>query len=103
MTYFAVWATDNPGMLGQRLRVRDAHRARLRDPQGHAVRVIAGGPTLDDTADAAMNGSLLVIEAETIEAVRRFVAGDPYMLAGVYASVDVRRWEWALGRPVPMP
>ena len=110
MTYFAVWATDRPGMLDARLRVREAHRVRLRDPHGHAVRVVAGGPTLDSegpetptlggtAADPPMNGSLLVIEADDIEAVRRFVAEDPYQLAGVYASVEVRPWHWTLGRP----
>ena len=46
--YFAVWASDKPGMLAERQRVRDAHRARLRDPGAHAVRVRLGGPTLDD-------------------------------------------------------
>jgi uncharacterized protein len=101
MMYFAVWATDRPGMLDARLRVRDAHRARLRNPAPHPVRVVAGGPTLNDAAagDGSMNGSLLVIEAEDIAAVRRFVAEDPYQLAGVYASVEVRPWQWALGRP----
>ena len=94
--FYAVWATDHPGMLATRLRVRDAHRARLRNPGEHPVKVVAGGPTLDET-DAAMNGSLLVIEAESIEAVRRFVAEDPYAVEGVYARVEVRPWQWGLG------
>jgi uncharacterized protein YciI len=46
-----------------------------------------------------MNGSLLVVEADDIEAVRRFVAEDPYQLAKVYATVEVRPWNWGLGRP----
>jgi uncharacterized protein YciI len=96
--YYAVWATDRPGTLATRLRVRDAHRARLREPGAHPVEVVAGGPTLDD-ADASMNGSLLVVRADSIEAVRRFVAEDPYQLEGVYAQVDVRAWQWGLGRP----
>lgn len=94
--FYAVWATDRPGMLATRLRVRDAHRARLREPGDHPVKVVAGGPTLDE-ADAAMNGSLLVIEAESIEAVRRFVDEDPYAVEGVYAQVVVRAWQWGLG------
>jgi hypothetical protein len=94
--FYAVWATDRPGMLATRLRVRDAHRARLREPGDHPVKVVAGGPTLDE-ADAAMNGSLLVIEAESLEAVRRFVDEDPYAVEGVYAHVEVRAWQWGLG------
>ena len=96
--YYAVWATDKPGAGATRLRVRDAHRARLREPGAHPVKVVAGGPTLSEP-DASMNGSLLVIEAESIDAVRRFVAEDPYQLAGVYAHVEVRPWQWGLGPP----
>jgi uncharacterized protein YciI len=98
--YFAVWATDREGTQEKRLAVRDAHRARLREPGSHRVKVILGGPTLTESS-AAMNGSLLVIEADDIEAVRCFVAEDPYQLAGVYASVEVRPWNWGLGQPAP--
>ncbi len=96
--YYAVWATDSPGKFATRPQVRDVRRARLREPGGHPVKVVAGGPTLDD-ADASMNGSLLIVQAESIEAVRRFVAEDPYLLEGVYATVDVHEWQWGLGRP----
>ena len=51
-----------------------------------------------------MNGTLLVVQAESIEAVRQFLADDPYALAKVYASVEVRRWNWGLGQPaIPPP
>ena len=96
--YFAVWATDREGMQEARLAVREAHRARLRAPGAHAVTVVAGGPTLSES-DGAMNGSLLVIDAEDIVAVRRFLAEDPYELAGVYARVEIRPWQWGLGVP----
>jgi uncharacterized protein YciI len=100
--HFVVWATDREGMLSERHRVRDAHRERLRNPAGHAVKVVAGGPTLNET-DGAMNGSLLIVEADSIEAVRRFVADDPYSLGQVYASVQIRPWQWGLGRPQGVP
>jgi hypothetical protein len=56
-----------------------------------------GGPTLDDAAQ--MNGTLLVIEADHIDAVRLFMADDPYTAAGVYATVEIRPWAWGLGQP----
>ncbi len=96
--YFAVWASDRPGTLDERLRVRDAHRARLL--QGApGLRVVLGGPIEGD--DGAMAGSLLVIEADDIEKVRAFVAGDPYVQAGVYDpdSVRIHPWRWGIGRP----
>jgi uncharacterized protein YciI len=97
-TYFAVWARDRPGMLEDRKRAREAHRARLREGVP-GVRVVLGGPTLDDAGDMA--GSLLVIEATDIERVRAFVAGDPYVEAGVYdlASVQILPWHWGIGCP----
>ena len=96
--HYAVWATDRIGALPDRERVREVHRARLRNPGEHQVKVLLGGPTLDENA-VSMNGSLLVVEADDIEAVRRFIAEDPYQLANVYATVEVRPWNWGLGRP----
>ena len=96
--YYAVWASDRPGTLATRMRVREAHRARLREPGAHPVRVVAGGPTLD-ASGASMNGSLLVIQADSLDDVRAFLAEDPYQLEGVYARVEVRPWQWGLGRP----
>jgi uncharacterized protein len=96
--YFAVWGTDRAGALPDRERVRENHRAHLRNPGEHPVKVMLGGPTFEETS-GTMNGSMLVIEADSIEAVRRFLADDPYALAGVYASVDVRPWNWGLGAP----
>jgi uncharacterized protein YciI len=96
--HFAVWATDKANMLEARQRVRDLHRARLRNPGPHKVRVLLGGATLDE-GSAQMNGTLLVVEANSADAVRRFLAEDPYALNGVYASVEVRPWAWGLGQP----
>ena len=98
--YFVVWATDQEGTQAARLAVRDAHRARLREPGAHPVVVVAGGPTLSES-EGAMNGSLLVIEADDIDRVRAFVAGDPYVQAEVYdmASLQIRPWRWGIGRP----
>ena len=93
---YAVWASDAPGSGDERLRVREAHRARLRAPAPHAVQVLQAGPTLDAEA-GAMNGTMLVVQAEDIAAVRAFVEGDPYVTAGVYASVEIRPWRCGLG------
>ena len=97
--YYAIFATDKPGMLAVRERVRPAHRAYLRNAAAdHGVHVRLGGPTLDAQA-AAMNGTLLVIEAGDIDDVQRFVSGDPYMHAGIFERVDIRPWDWSLGNP----
>ncbi len=100
MTLFAVWATDHEGALPTREAVRPAHRARLREPGGHAVTVVLAGPTLDGAA-GAMNGTLLIVDAADIDAVQRFVQGDPYVTAGVYRSVEIRPFVCGLGPLAP--
>lgn len=96
MTLYAVWATDCEGVLAERERVRPAHRARLRAPGAHPVRVVLAGPTLERVA-GSMNGTLLVVEAEDAQAVHDFVCGDPYFEAGVYRSVEIRPFVCGLG------
>lgn len=93
---YAVWATDAPGSGEARLRVREAHRSRLRAPGAHPVQVLQAGATLDGSA-CAMNGTLLIVQAADLAAVRAFVDADPYVEAGVYASVEIRPWRCGLG------
>lgn len=96
--YFIVLGTDAAGKSEVRREMRPAHRAYLRNPAPHPVRVHLGGPTLsEDSRD--MNGTLLVVEAAALGDVQRFVADDPYSRAGIFSTVDVRPWSWSLGEP----
>lgn len=96
MAYFCVHAFDRPGRLDDRKRLRDSHRARLRQ-HDHPVAVRIGGPLLDD--EGAMIGTMLVIEAETRAAVEAYLAGDPYMREGLFETVTVTGFNWGLGQP----
>jgi uncharacterized protein YciI len=60
------------------------------------VLVLQAGATLDAKA-GTMNGTLLIVQAEDISAVRAFVDGDPYVAAGVYANIEIRPWRCGLG------
>jgi len=62
------------------------------------VVVRLGGPMLDD-AGATMNGTLLVIEAGSLLEVEAFMQDDPYVRAGLFASLQIRPWHWSLGNP----
>ena len=46
-----------------------------------------------------MNGSLVVIEAASLEAARAIAAGDPFAKAGLFAAVEVRPWLWTINTP----
>jgi uncharacterized protein YciI len=96
--FFAVFATDHPNSLALRQRLRPSHQAHLRATETHRVIVRLGGPTLDD-AGAAMNGTLLVIEASSLPEVEAFIQDDPYVQAGLFATIQIRPWHWSLGNP----
>jgi hypothetical protein len=96
--YFAVFATDRPDLGALRAETRERHRHYLQAPDGHDVVVRLGGPTLEATS-GEMNGTLLVVEAASIDAVRAFVADDPYSRAGLFGAVEIRPWRWGLGNP----
>ena len=96
-SYFMICATDKPGSAALRDATRERHRAYLRAPNPHGVETVLGGPLVDD--DGRMNGSLLVVRAATRAQAESFLAGDPYRVAGLFERVEVRAWDWSLGRP----
>ena len=61
---------------------RQAHLKRL-EQWAQQGKVILAGPLTDKT------GSLIVVEAESLEEVQTFAQGDPYMINGVFQEVTV--------------
>jgi len=96
MAYFCVHAVDRPGRLQDRQRLRDGHRARLRQ-HDHPVTVRIGGPLLDD--EGAMIGTMLVIEADSRAQVEIYLAGDPYVVGDLFETLTVTGFSWGLGQP----
>jgi uncharacterized protein YciI len=75
---------DKPGALELRKATRPAHLAgslRL------SPRVKIGGPMLAEDG-ATPVGSMLVLEAESLEAAKAEYARDPYALAGLWAETS---------------
>ncbi|SCA56019.1 conserved hypothetical protein [Candidatus Terasakiella magnetica] len=98
MAYFVVFGTDKEGVIDKRLETRPVHRQYLRDHGMEGLKVIIGGPTIDKSAEQ-MNGTMLVVEADTLQQVETFVANDPYCKGGVFETLLIRPWNWGLGRP----
>lgn len=94
---YAIFATDRAGSGAVRAATREAHRVYLRQPHADGVIVVLGGPTLAD--DTAMNGTLLVLQAPSKDAVLHFLAADPYALNDLFESVVVREWRCGLALP----
>ncbi len=97
MPYFSVYATDKKDHANVRAENRSDHIAWLGD-HGHPVKIAMGGPTLDAASEGVV-GSLLVVEAETLDQARAFCADDPYAKAGLFDSTEVRPFKWGLNPP----
>jgi uncharacterized protein YciI len=91
--YYAIISEDVEDGLGRRTEVRPAHLARLETLRDEGRLLLAGPhPAIDaeDPGPAGFSGSLVIAEFESLEAARTWADADPYVSAGVYASVKVK-------------
>ena len=79
---FVILGKDGPDGAAKRPLYREAHLTRLKE-WAECDKVILAGPLIDKT------GSLIVVEADSIEEVQAFAKGDPYMIHGVFQEVTV--------------
>lgn len=89
---YAIFGKDVPDSLELRLSARPSHLARLRELQDNGRLLLAGPhPAIDseDPGPAGFTGSLVVAEFESLAEARVWANSDPYVDAGVYASVEV--------------
>jgi uncharacterized protein len=93
---FAFTGKDKPGALQVRLDSRPAHLAYLEKLNAEGTLKIAG-PFLDD--EGKPSGSLVVIEAADRKAAEAILAQDPYAKAGLFASTEIRPWNWTFNKP----
>jgi uncharacterized protein YciI len=95
MMLYAVICTDKPDSLAIRKANRPEHVKYL---QGLGNKLVLAGPFTEPDGET-MNGSLIVIEAPSLEAAKEIAAGDPFAKIGLFASVEIRPWIWSLNRP----
>jgi len=91
--WFAFIAQDHPGSLDKRLAARGAHLERLNQLQAQGRMLLAGPfPAIesDNPGPAGFTGSLIVAEFPSQTEAQRWADADPYVAAGVYASVQVK-------------
>lgn len=89
---YAVICTDMPDSAHIRADNREDHLAYLAE-LGRKVR--AAGPFTTEDGEA-MNGSLLILEAESREEASTMAGSDPYARAGLFATVEIRPWRWTI-------
>lgn len=90
---YAIIGNDTTDSLERRKSARPAHLSRLQTLQDEGRLLLAGPfPAVDanDPGLAGFTGSLIVAEFPSLLEAQAWAQGDPYVRAGVYASVDVR-------------
>jgi len=90
---YAIIAQDVDNSLQNRLAARPKHIERLTALQDQGRLIIAGPhPAVDseEPGEAGFSGSLIVAEFESLKAATDWADADPYVAAGVYASVTIK-------------
>ena len=93
MLCYAIMSEEAPAALEKRLAVRPAHLARLTELRDQGRLLLAGPhPMVDceDPGEAGYSGSLIVARFDSLGEAEAWAAKDPYVTAGVYASVRVK-------------
>ena len=90
---FALVALDRPNAVEDRLRVRADHLKFL-DEMGDNL--LLAGPFLNDKGEGV--GSIVIIEAESLDAARATFGRDPYAQAGLFDSVMIKPWKTVVNK-----
>jgi uncharacterized protein YciI len=97
--WYAITGIDTPDSLEKRLQARPAHLDRLHALKNTGRLLLAGPfPVIDneDPGPAGFSGSLIVAEFSSLNEAQQWADADPYMAAGVYASVTVKPFKKVL-------
>jgi uncharacterized protein len=92
MKLFTIIAEDATNSVILRARHLDAHLAHV---EAHLERYAVAGPLHD--ANGLITGSLLIVKAESIADARAFLEIDPYFVANVWRSIDIRAFNAVAG------
>lgn len=97
--FYTIVAQDVADSLDKRLAARPAHLERLQALQQAGRLLLAGPfPAIDsmDPGPAGFSGSLIVAEFDSLADAQAWADADPYVAAGVYASVSVKPFKKVL-------
>ena len=91
--WYLILGRDAPDSLQRRIEARPAHLDRLRS-LADAGRLLVAGPLpaidAEDPGPAGFVGSALIAEFDSLAEAQRWAQADPYLQAGVYASIEVQ-------------
>lgn len=91
--YVIATCMDAPETGEKRAETRPDHLAFL---ESLGERVKLGGPIMD-TAGETPIGSVVILEVESLAEAEALLADDPYRMAGVFETVEIKPWRAVLG------
>ncbi|WP_346836917.1 YciI family protein [Microbulbifer sp. SAOS-129_SWC] len=97
--WYAIISEDVKDSLALRQGARPDHLARLNHLKDEGRLLVAGPhPAIDseDPGEAGFSGSLVVAEFSSLDEAKAWADADPYVAAGVYASVTVKPFKAVL-------
>jgi uncharacterized protein len=96
---YVIFSEDVADSASLRAAARPAHLARLAALKTEGRLILAGPcPAIDspEPGPAGFTGSLVVAEFNTLQDAQQWASADPYIEAGVYASVLVKPFKHVL-------
>ena len=99
--WYVIYSHDRPDSLPARQTARAEHVARLEDLLQEGRLLLAGPrPAIDyeDPGPAGFRGSLVVAAFDSLDEAQAWADADPYVVAGVYESVEVTPFRRVLPR-----
>ena len=90
---YVIHAIDKPGHLQLRLDTRPEHVEYVKSGPN---KLLLAGPLMEEDHETP-KGTLLIIEAENLEAAEAFAANDPYNQVGLFAEVTVTALNKTMG------
>jgi uncharacterized protein len=94
--WYVIFSQDVENSLEKRQSVRPAHLARLQTLQDEGRLLTAGAlPAIDseNPGEAGFTGSTVIAKFDSLDDAKTWADADPYVEAGVYASVVVKPYK----------
>ena len=96
---YSIVGIDVKNSLQARLAARPEHVERLKALVSQGRLIVAGpNPAIDssDPGDAGFTGSIIIAEFDSLQDAQDWADADPYILTGVYDSVEIKPFNQAL-------